>query len=411
MTKINYITLLLLILSLNSLFSDEIKHDLFNRNIKIYELPDTLTFAGKIIPLNYLDVKDRLEEIFNILVHDRRGMINNLLHRYEYFIPNAMDVLNSYGIHEDYAFIIAAESGMKERIGSSKNASGPWQFIKRSAVSQGLRVDDTVDERNIIKESTNAASLHIQELLGTTTCNGDPFLTLAAYNNGLTNVRKTLDSQGVESFWDAVTNKETSDYVCRVIIYKEILQNYNKYGFVNYHDNNPESFNNYRDDLELFYLSLDDKKISLKEIARFIGISYREFYLTNPQLKHKSYKKTEYIDKYSVLNIFIPAKSGARLLDSLYSKNYYKNKPNNNKNNEILKGTNKNLHSNNIIGNNKIILYTVNDEKSLGEIAFRHRTSIEKIIELNEDIKFKKNEFGLKVPVIEKGQEIRIYVR
>ncbi len=405
-----FISLFLLVFSLNILISDEINSEKIyaNKNIKKYKLKDSITFAGVIVPLDYLDVKERLTSIFNVLVNDRRGMIYNLLSEYDNYIPNSQVILNSYGIHEDYAFIIAAESGMKNRVRSSKSASGPWQFIKSSARDKGLRVDATVNERNILDKSTHAAAKHIEELIYTSTCHEDPFLVLAAYNNGLRNVKLMLDSQGVDTFWDAVSNKETSDYVLRVIAYKEILINAERYGFTPILKQN-----SLRNDMKLnntisFHLSLEDKKISFKNIAKYLGISYREFYLMNPHLQHDSYKKIKYIEKYSIVDIFIPENRIERLTDSLVFNNYIKPGKKELSGNTIdsLQFTDKNPV---IEGNKDYTIYTVNEEKSLGEIAFKYNTSLDNIIKNNKDIVIKTNKNGIKIPIIKKGQKIRIY--
>ena len=196
-----------------------------------------------------------------------------------------------------------------------------------------------------------------------------------------------LDSQGVNSFWDAVSNKETSDYVTRVIVYKEILENPVKYGFDIVIKNKDSNYKKLKDDIVTFHLSLENKKISLKNISTFLGISYREFYLLNPHIKHESYKKTKYIDKYTIIDIFIPKNSEIQLLDSLRFYEYIKS------DDDFLVGS----HTLNILKDSlnlehqDYLVYTVNDEKSLGEIAFKYKTSWQKLVEMNKDIKIKKN--------------------
>ena len=395
MTKIKYICLFQLFILINLLISDEM---ISKKNKSIsYKLKDSITFAGVSLPLDYLDVQKRLNDIFYVLIYDRRGMIHNLLSEYDNYIPNSQKILTSYGIHKDFAYIIAAESGMKERISSNKSASGPWQFIKTSARDKNLRVDSTVDERNILSKSTHAAAKHIEELIYSSTCKEDPFLVLASYNNGLRNVEYMLKSQGVETFWDAVSNKETSDYVLRVIVLKEILENSDEYGF-NTSKEEKTNIKNYKDKIETYHLSLDSKEISFSNLAKFTGISYREFYLLNPQLKHKSYKKNENIDKFSIIDIFIPSGTNKRLTDSLVNNGYIK------------KGNNDFFASDSIkLPNEQLVIYIIKDEKSLGEIAFRYGLSLQKILKYNKNIEIKKNKDGIKIPIIKKGQKIRIY--
>jgi membrane-bound lytic murein transglycosylase D len=158
-----------------------------------YSLPKDLSFAGKEVSLENSDIRERLEKTFNIFVHDRRGFFQNLINRHDRFIPYAKDVLSRFGLHEDYAYIIPVESEFDPRAFSQAQASGPWQLMAPTAKMYGLRVDSAVDERNLLEKATMAAAEHLKMLAGL--FKNDPFLVLAAYNNGDLNVRTMLESQ------------------------------------------------------------------------------------------------------------------------------------------------------------------------------------------------------------------------
>ena len=365
-----------------------------------YTLPDSIFFAGKRVPIESVDVYDRLEQIFNVLVYDRRGKVKNLLSKYPYYIPKVQKILNDNDLHEDFAFVMVVESGLTERINSSAKASGPWQFIKTTAVRNGLRVDKTCDERNLLDKSTIAAAKYFKSLLDSRLCDGDVFLALAAYNNGEGNLKKMLQAQGCNSFWEAVSNSETSDYVPRVVVYKEILSNPEKYGF-----DKPKEIVD--DELyELFSLRLENKRLSFKTLSSFLDISYREFYQSNPHLRHKSYKQGGFLEKFSNLDIRIPVGKAdvlfAKLETDGYQSVYVKN--------EIVKREGRS----GVIGKScengdGYLIHTVN-ESTLGEIAFNYKMDWHKIAKDNNLI-IKKRSSGVSSAVIFKGQKLKIYTK
>ena len=80
-----------------------------------YKMPDEIYFAGQIVTVEKFDTEIRLEKVFNVLVNDRRGFIQNLIDIKDEFIPFASEILDNYGIHPDFAYIIPVESEFKTR--------------------------------------------------------------------------------------------------------------------------------------------------------------------------------------------------------------------------------------------------------------------------------------------------------
>lgn len=92
----------------------------------------------------------------------------------------------------------------------------------------GLIVDQFVDQRLDFEKSTQAAVRYLQDLykdLGSWT------LVAAAYNRGENGLVRDLARQGVDSYFDAYLNSETSRYVFRIVALKYVLENkYNYFG-------------------------------------------------------------------------------------------------------------------------------------------------------------------------------------
>lgn len=273
-----------------------------------YRMPEEIHFAGKIVPYDKFDTEIRLEKVFNILVNDRRGFIQNLIDVNEEFIPFASEILEQYGIHPDFAYIIPVESEFNTRAYSKAGASGPWQLMAATARMYGLRVDSFVDERNLLNRSTSAAAEHLMMLSDLFT--GDPFLILAAYNNGDMNVRTVLESQKSEDFWDIRSNSETEFYVEKVIVYKLILEDPEKYGF---REPEKKKLREY----ETCVVSLGPEDLDFTVICEITGMNYREFYTVNPHIKFGSYKTGGYISRYTSMEIVVPKGRSDILLSQL----------------------------------------------------------------------------------------------
>jgi len=130
---------------------------------------------------------------------------------------------------EAMAYVAWTESSFDPMAVSRADAHGMWQMTAETAMSLGLRVDDTVDERHDVRKQTQAAALHLAMLLGE--FGEDAFmLAMASYNQGENGVRRALRQVAREpggfkkekrDFWHLYRLKllppETREYVPRVL--------------------------------------------------------------------------------------------------------------------------------------------------------------------------------------------------
>ena len=357
-----------------------------------FEIPDTIYFAGAQVPLEFLDTKERISKTIYSFAYDRKGKINYLLSLKDKYLPASENIFNNQKVHKDFIYIMLAESEFNDRARSTAGAAGLWQFTRPTALSYGLSVTNEYDERFDFRKSTKAAAKFIKDLYFSRTCDKDPFLVLACYNNGEKNVSNTKKAQGAESFFEMVSNRETSKYVIKVIAYKEIFSNPEKYGF------SPENISRqYK--YERFNLSLGHKNLKYKDLASFLDISYREFYILNPHLEHKSYKLGGKISKYGNLDIYIPYANKSKLKDSLQAYGYLQDAG------EIIYG--KKIIKDSINITDEYILHVVN-ENTLAEIAFKYGINWTKIADDN-NLKITTLPSGIKIAKIYKGQKLKIY--
>jgi len=109
------------------------------------------------------------------------------------------------------AYLPIIESGFKKNAVSRSGATGPWQFMKYTAIDMNLVVNSRVDERKDLKKSTIAAAKYFTLL--NKKFNGDLNLMLAGYNGGPTYIKRNMVSQNKTRFSKLSLYKETSRYI------------------------------------------------------------------------------------------------------------------------------------------------------------------------------------------------------
>lgn len=194
---------------------------------KSFALPTTMSFAGETVPLQINDVRERL---------DRELQLNSYLHSSTLFImkranrwmPQIATILKENGIPEDFKYLPLIESALLNAV-SPKEAVGFWQILKSSGKEYGLEITNEVDERYDPIKSTRAACKYLKDAHRKF---GNWTLAAASYNRGMSGVKKALDNQKVDSYYDLFLNDETSRYVFRLLAMKEIMENPSTYGFV-----------------------------------------------------------------------------------------------------------------------------------------------------------------------------------
>ncbi len=350
-----------------------------------YSLPEEVSFAGRDIPLDKYDVKARIERTFNIFINDRRGFFQNLIDIQNEYLPQAKTVLKEFGVHPDYAYIMPVESELNPRALSQAQASGLWQLMPATGKMYGLRVDSFVDERNHPEKAARAAGEHLRML--SKLFPDDPFLVLAAYNNGDANVRSTLENQKVPDFWSSRSNQETESYVEKVIVYKLIMSDPEEFGF-----KKPDKIK--IPEYESCMIVLGPSDLPFSEICAITGISYRELYKMNPHIKFGTYKTGGSISKYTSQEIFLPQGYSEKLLSGLADRKYIAGTGSSD--NALLRGPG-------ILED----IYEVRFNDNIESIAFRFRTDWRKLAEDN-DLKIITLSSGVETAEVKRGQKLRI---
>ena len=125
--------------------------------IRAFDLPKKLDFAGEAVPLQLSDVRERLDRELLVNVYwQSNGLL--LIKRAHKFFPIIEPILHKYDIPNDFKYLALIESGLMNVV-SPSGAAGFWQFMKNTAKEYDLEMEDTVDERFHLEKATEAACL------------------------------------------------------------------------------------------------------------------------------------------------------------------------------------------------------------------------------------------------------------
>jgi len=196
-------------------------------NLSTMRLPDSLSFCGEPVPLDELDVRQKLERELLAISQDD-GQVILYIKRSATHFPTFERVLKEEDAPDDLKYLSVAESALY-MAQSSKGAVGLWQFIPETGRRYGLLINDSVDERRNVEKSTRAAVRYLKD-------NQRAFrgwtLSAAAYNMGEGALADDIKFQRRVSYYDLYLNEETSRYLFRILAIKVIMANPQAWGIV-----------------------------------------------------------------------------------------------------------------------------------------------------------------------------------
>jgi len=211
-------------------------------------------------------------QFFTFHIRDRFEL---WLLRLERHRPMVEQVFAEFNLPADLIFLSLVESGFNTNAVSRSKAVGPWQFIKSTAKTYGLRVDKWIDERRDPVKSTLAAAQYLRDLYHLF---GSWPLAMAAYNAGERRVGRALARAHADDFWDLTDTKlirrETKEYVPRFLAATLIAKDPSRYGFLI----NPQPPVEYEE-------AVITRPIHLRVAAKAAGVTYQELKALNPELR------------------------------------------------------------------------------------------------------------------------------
>ncbi len=200
----------------------------FQENYHVYALniPDQIDFCDEEVPLQMIDVREKLDRELLVNTYWQSNMLLFLKRSHRWF-PVIEPILEENGVPDDFKYLALIESG-RTPIVSPAGATGFWQIMKATGKEKGLRINKEVDERYHVEKSTRFACEYLKEAKEKF---GSWTLAAASYNMGMNGMRKQLDRQKVNNYYDLLLNAETSRYLFRILAVKHIVTHAPQYGF------------------------------------------------------------------------------------------------------------------------------------------------------------------------------------
>ena len=162
-----------------------------------------------------------------------REFLTEGLSRGVQYLPMIQATFRAEGLPLDLAYIPLIESAFKPSALSRAKARGVWQFMRGTALENGLKADWYVDERADPVKATQAAAKYLKTLFNMFE---DWHLAMASYNGGPGRVKRALTRSRKNDFWQLAASsrylpRETRDYVPMILAAVIIAKNPAQYGF------------------------------------------------------------------------------------------------------------------------------------------------------------------------------------
>ena len=179
-------------------------------------------FCGEKIPLTPR-IAEKLMDIIKKQI--KYNVVSNLKQKESHYIRTIELILGKKGLPDDFKYLAIVESGLRN-VQSPVGAAGYWQIMPGTAKDLNLIINGEVDERNDLYASTIAACdllgnyfKEIRKNFGVSSW----VLTAAAYNYGSGNMKNVIRKQG-KNYFEMSLNKETAEYVYKIIAVKELFE-------------------------------------------------------------------------------------------------------------------------------------------------------------------------------------------
>ena len=191
----------------------------------------------------------------------------------QYYFPLIEETFRRYDIPLELKYVAIIESAFNPRAESRVGAKGMWQFMYRTALSYGLRIDSYADERMDPIASMDAAARYFKDAYRIF---GDWSLAISSYNCGSGNVNKAIKrAGGKRDFWSIYEYlpRETRGYVPAMVGAMYAFRYANEYGI----KPAPMSLPTYVDTFHIH------KNLHFSQISEVLGIPLADVRDLNPQ--------------------------------------------------------------------------------------------------------------------------------
>ncbi len=253
--------------------NEEVKNVAEEYTISAIDIPENLNFAGEAVPQEDPEIMERIDREFLVNTYWQSNAVLLMKRAHKYF-PIIEPILKKNGIPDDFKYLAVAESGLQNVV-SHAGATGFWQIMKATGREYGLEVNSNVDERYHLAKSTEVACRYLNKYKN---AYGSWTLAAASYNAGPAAIKRFMNIQQVDDYYDLLLGQETGRYVFRILAIKEILSNPEKYGYVLEEDDLYQG-------VPTFNVEVDTVVNNFANFAEEYGINYKILKRHNPWLR------------------------------------------------------------------------------------------------------------------------------
>src|SRR5688572_4030917 len=180
-----------------------------------------------------IPTNDRVLRYVELFQGRLREFLTEGLSRGVQYLPMIQATFRAEGLPLDLAYIPLIESAFKPSALSKAKARGVWQFMRGTALENGLKADWYLDERADPVKATQAAAKYLKTLHNMFE---DWHLAMASYNGGPGRVKRALTRSRKNDFWQLTATtrylpRETREYVPMILAAVIIAKNPAQYGF------------------------------------------------------------------------------------------------------------------------------------------------------------------------------------
>ena len=215
---------------------------------------------------------ERNIQYFQTAIPDR---FQEWLDRFQKYKPVVEQIFAEFGLPKELIYLSVIESGFNPRAYSRARAAGPWQFMKGTGRTYGLRVNWYIDERRDPMKSSVAAAQHLRDLYDRF---GSWSLALAAYNAGTGKITRAIRKSGTRDYWKIrrtrYIRRETREYVPKFMAATIIAMNPTLFGF----HSGTHKVHQY-DEVRM------NSTIHLRTVAKETGLAFEDLRRLNPELR------------------------------------------------------------------------------------------------------------------------------
>ena len=248
----------------------EVQREPRTRFLSAFQLPERLTFAGQLVPLDNWQVRERIEyEFYQFLADEGQSII--LAKRSGRCFPQFEQQLAAAGLPDDLKYLLLLDSQCPNTVsvpyqrGTSQRRQTRASAVPLNRRQLELSVDSTMARLTAAKAKT-----------------GDWFLAMAAYIAGEDHIQRALTEQRVREYWKLSDTRDVMRYVPRLIAAKEIYSHPDRYLGLDKEDLYAPV------ETETVIVQVTETKRHLATIANDLGTYYLELRLLNPQITHDS---------------------------------------------------------------------------------------------------------------------------